>query len=729
MKEFTKKMLERKDVLEEFFKRKDYIPMRFKDIAMLFQVPKKERDDLQLVISSLVKEGKIVENKEGKYERPDADIVTGVFMSTKKGFGFLRVAGEDEDIFIGETNTLNAFNGDTVLARLSHKRRGRNREAKVIQIIERGIKTVVGTFERNAYFGFVLPDNSRINTDIYIPKKECKDVPRGYKVVAQINDYGDSRHNPEGKIIEILGSPEDKGIDILSIIKAYNIEENFPDDVITDAENVSKNVENSELKNRLDLRNDLIVTIDGIDSKDLDDAISVVKEIENGEIFYNLGVHIADVTHYVQEGSTLDKEALKRGTSIYLIDKVIPMLPKELSNGICSLNENADRLALSCLMKIDKKGEVVSHEIRETVIKTTHRMNYPDVNVLITGNGDNYLELKEKYSDVYEMLLTADELALILRKKREDRGSISFDFPESQIILDDDGKPIEVNAYDRNSATKLIEDLMLIANETVAEDSFWQEIPFVYRVHEKPDEEKIRELNIFINNFGYSLKKSGKRKLVDDDIHPKDIQKLLSKVDGTPEEMLINRMTLRSLKRAKYTTICDMHFGLAMKYYCHFTSPIRRYPDLQIHRILKENIGGNLTEKRISHYKNILDEVASSSSALERRADEVEREVDKMKMAEYMLSFLGEEFEGVISKVTNWGLYVELSNTIEGMVRLESMGWDYFEFNSERMQLVGEVTRETYSLGQSVRVRVVNASKQLKTIDFVIVKGENDVKR
>lgn len=727
MREYTNKMLERKEALSEFFERKDYIPVKFKEIAMLFQVPKKERDNLQTIISDLIKEGKIVENGEGKFERPRADIITGTFMSTKKGFGFLRVADNEEDIFIGEENTLNAFDGDTVTARILHVRTGRSREAKIIKIVERGIKTVVGTFERNDNFGFVLPDNPKIGTDIYIPKKECKNVPKGYKVVTEITNYGDFKHSPEGKIIEILGNYEDKGVDILSIVKAYNIEEKFPVDVINDVKKVPQSVTNAELENRLDLRNELIVTIDGVDSKDLDDAISISKVVEEGRTVYNLGVHIADVSHYVKEDGSLDKEALKRATSIYLIDKVIPMLPKELSNGICSLNENEDRLALSCIMKIDEKGEVISHEIRETVIKTTHRMNYPDVNVLIMGNGDNFDKLKKEFADVYKMLLTANELALILRDRRHARGSIDFDFPESKITLDENGRVVSIEAYDRNDATKLIEEFMLIANETIAEDSFWQELPFIYRVHEKPDEEKIRELNIFINNFGYSLKKTGKKKIADDDIHSKDVQKLLKKVEGKKEEMLISRMTLRALKRAKYTPVCGMHFGLAMNYYCHFTSPIRRYPDLQIHRILKENINGELTEKRIAHYKKILDDVAIKSSLLERRADDVERDVDKMKSAEYMLSHIGEEFDGIISKVTSWGIYIELPNTVEGMVRIESLEQDYFEFDAERMEIVGRRTKKSYSLGQFVRIKVVNASKQLKTIDFVIVEGDTYV--
>ena len=720
-------MKERREVLEEFFARKDYIPMKFKDIASLFQVPKAERGDLQLILNDIIKEGKLIENGEGRYAKPDADLVTGIFMSTGKGFAFLRTGEGEEDIFIPASEVSNAFDGDTVTVKLLAKSRGKSREGKVVKIVERAVTTVVGTFERSKNFGFVVPDNTRLNSDIYIPKNGCKDVPKGYKVVAEITNYGDAKHSPEGKIIEILGSENEKGVDILSVAKTYGIEEEFPKAVLEEVKKVPSKVIRTSVKNRLDLTELKIVTIDGEDAKDLDDAINVSKEVKSdGGVIYHLGVHIADVTYYVKEGSALDKEAIKRGTSAYLVNKVIPMLPKELSNGICSLNENTLRLTLSCLMDINEAGEVVSHRIAETAIKTAHRMNYSDVNVLITGEGENFNELKERYEDVYEMLVTAEELAGILRKSRYKRGSLDFDFPETKIEVDDRGKVVDIKAYDRNEATRLIEDFMLIANETVAEDSYWQELPFIYRTHENPDEEKIRELSIFINNFGYNINKNSKKK-AKTEIHPKDVQKLLNKIAGTPEEMLINRMTLRSLKRAKYTISSEGHFGLAAKYYCHFTSPIRRYPDLQIHRILKENLNGKLTNKRIAHYKGILSEIALRSSVLERRADEAEREADKMKAAEFMSHKIGEEFDGVISGVTSWGIYVELPNTVEGMVKISSIRGDYYEFNAERMEIVGEHTKKKFSLGQQVRVKVIEASKQMKTIDFRIVEGEKDV--
>lgn len=723
-REYTNKMKEKREQLLEFFDRKDYIPMKFKEIASLFQVPKTEREALRRILDDFMKEGRLFDNGDGYYERVGADILTGTYFSTKKGFGFVRIGEEEEDVYIPKSYTENAFDGDTVTIKLL-KIRGksaRSREAKIIKIVERATKFVVGTFTRSDNFGFVIPDNDKIENDIYIPGGQCKNVPNRYKVVAEITDYGSFKRSPEGKIVEIIGDIRKKGIDILSVAKAYGIDDVFPEEVLSIAEKMPVSVSEEEIKDRLDLRNILMVTIDGEDAKDLDDAISVSKEVgEDGKSFYHLGVHIADVSHYVKERSPLDKEAVKRGTSVYLVDRVIPMLPKELSNGICSLNENVDRLALSCIMKINEKGEVMEHEIVETVICTNYRMTYTDVNSIITGE-EGGEELKEKFSDVFEMLFVAEELAKILRERRYRRGSIDFDFPETKIFLDENGRISEIKAYDRNEATRLIEDFMLIANETVAEDSFWREIPFIYRTHENPTEEKIRTLNIFIHNFGYSLKlKRGKKSYDEGELHPKEIQKLLQKIAGTKEEMMISRMTLRSLKRAKYTTSSDGHFGLAAKYYCHFTSPIRRYPDLQIHRILKENLRGDLSEKRIRHYQSILDEIALQSSVLERRADEAEREVDKMKAAEYMSGKLGEEFEGVISGVTSWGIYVELPNTIEGMIRINSIDGDYYIFDAEKMEVVGEITKKRYSLGQTVRVKVVAASKELRTIDFELV--------
>jgi ribonuclease R len=463
----------------------------------------------------------------------------------------------------------------------------------------------------------------------------------------------------------------------------------------------------------MDIRTWQTVTIDGEDAKDLDDAITITKE---GDV-YKLGVHIADVTNYVQERSALDVEALKRGTSVYLVDRVIPMLPHKLSNGICSLNAGVDRLALSCIMTIDAKGNMVDHKIAETVINVDRRMTYTSVKKILEDKDE--AEISE-YKELVPMFELMEELAGILREKRRTRGSIDFDFPESKIILDSKGKPLDIKPYDRNVATKIIEDFMLAANETVAQDYFWQEIPFVYRIHDNPDSEKIQKLALFINNFGYGIK------VTKDDIHPKELQKLLQKIDGTPEEALISRLTLRSMKQAKYATVSTGHFGLAAKYYCHFTSPIRRYPDLQIHRIIKDNLRGRMNEKRITHYDKILPEVAVQSSAMERRADEAERETDKLKKVEYMEERIGQTFEGVISSITSWGIYVELPNTVEGLVHVTALEDDYYFYDESVYEMIGDKSGNRYKLGQKVKVKVAATDKILRTIDFKIVLEEEE---
>ena len=482
----------------------------------------------------------------------------------------------------------------------------------------------------------------------------------------------------------------------------------FSEKIMHQVENVSKEVTDADMAGRMDLRDWTMVTIDGEDAKDLDDAVSLFMDGDN----YVLGVHIADVSNYVQEHSALDVEALKRGTSVYLVDRVIPMLPHALSNGICSLNEAQNRLTLSCIMTINPKGEVIDHKIAETVIRTNRRMTYTNVKKILE---DKDPEVMEEYKELVPMFEKMAELASILRKRRMKRGSIDFDFPETKVILNDKGEPIDIKPYDRNVATKLIEDFMLIANETVASHFFWQEIPFVYRTHENPDTEKIHKLSTFINNFGYSLHIGA------DEVHPKELQKLLEKIEGTDEEALISRLTLRSMKQARYTTACTGHFGLAASYYCHFTSPIRRYPDLQIHRIIKETLRGRMNAKRIEHYEGILDEVAKQSSQMERRADEAERETIKLKKCEYMAKHIGEEFEGVISGVTEWGFFVELPNTVEGLVRVTELKDDFYQFYEDTYELVGEATNKRYKLGQKVKVVVESTDKLMRTIDFALV--------
>ena len=738
-------MIRRKELFEEFFRSPNYKPMRFKAIATLFSVPKEERNDMRLILEALKAEGKIAENGTGEYYIPGADEVVGTFQTTSHGYGFLIRDDGLADVFIPEEDTGSAMNGDKVRAKLAKDRRGRD-AGRIIAVTERAVTKVVGTFTREKNFGFVIPDNRKLGTDIYIPKSGAKDVPKGYKVVAEITDYGDSHHSPEGKIVEVLGDRHEKGMDIFSIAVDAGIPTEFPEAVLKAAKKEPKEVKAPAMEGRLDLRDKKIVTIDGIDAKDLDDAISVEKEVSpDGRTLYHLGVHIADVSNYVKEGSVLDKEALERSTSVYLIDRVIPMLPVELSNGICSLNEGVDRLTLSCLMDIDEKGNIVSHTIAETVIRTAHRMNYPDVDAIITDNTEfpvseeKYAEILKVNADVIDVLKTAYELAKILRARRFSRGALDFDFPEPKFVLDERGRAVDVKPYERNEATKLIEDFMLAANETVAEDAYWQDIPFLYRVHENPDDDKISELAVFIRNFGLTLstgkshRKPAKAKGIskyipqkkeekaDSDIHPKDIRKLLDKVSGTENEALISRVTLRSLKRAKYDVDCEGHFGLAAKYYCHFTSPIRRYPDLQIHRIIKENLHGELTDSRVSHYRAILPGVALKTSTMERRADDAERDADKMKAAEYMSAHIGEEFDGVISGVTSWGIFVELPNTVEGMVRLSDMYDDRYEFDEQKMEVYSVHGRRVYRLGDMVTVEVLDADPEMRTIDFHLI--------
>lgn len=702
---------ERARMLMDFFGSSEYRPMRFKDIAAILQVPKDSRDELRDVLDFLVAKGKIITDEKGRYRLPGDRLKTGIFSGTQKGYGFVIIEGESEDVFIPENAVKGAMHGDKVVIAVNDEKNGKRKEGAVLQILERGMKEVVGTFYRSRNFGFVIPDNQKLGYDIFIPKEFTKGAITGHKVVAAITSYGNGSQNPEGKITEIIGHINDPGVDIMSVVKAYDLPVEFPAEVMKSLESIPEEVRSEDIRDRIDIRDILTITIDGEDAKDLDDAVSLTKE---GDI-YHLGVHIADVTHYVREGSALDKEALKRGTSVYLVDRVIPMLPHKLSNGICSLNPGVDRLALSCFMDIDSKGNVIGHKIAETVIRSDKRMTYTDVAKIVEDHDE---ELSKKYEELVPMLMLMLELSEILKARRHKRGAINFDFPESKIIVDKNGKPLEIRAYERNKATKIIEEFMLIANETVAEDYFWQEIPFLYRTHEKPGDEKIKALAIFINNFGYSIK------VGQENIHPKELQKLLVKIEDTPEESLISRLTLRSMKQAKYTVENTGHFGLSAKYYTHFTSPIRRYPDLQIHRIIKENLKEKLNEERMGHYGKILHEVADQSSRTERRADEAEREVEKMKKVEYMEGHIGETFKGVISGITSWGIYVELPNTVEGMVRVSAMGDDYYIYDEEHYQMIGEHTRKTYKLGQTVTVEVIAADKMLRTIDFMFVEDE-----
>lgn len=681
-----------------------YVPMKAKEIAMLLDIPKAKRSELMEVLDSLVADGTIGVSKKGKYIKPENVALVGTFESTSRGFGFVVIPDREDDIFVKANDTMNAFYHDKVKVVITTEKNGGKRaEGKIVAIVEHEVKEVVGTFQKNRTYGFVIPDNAKINCDIFIPQEFMNGAVEGSKVVASISDYGSQSKNPQGKVTEVLGHIDDPGVDIMSIIKAYDLPVEFPESVKKAINDIPDVVSEKDKAGRVDLRNVQMVTIDGEDAKDLDDAVSISKE---GPV-YHLGVHIADVSHYVTEGSALDKEALKRGTSVYLVDRVIPMIPHKLSNGICSLNQGEDRLALSCLMDIDEKGNIVGHRICETVINVDRRMSYTSVKKILVDNDTNEIM---KYKELVPMFHMMEEAAELLRKKRFARGSVDFDFPESKIILDENGHPTDIKPYDRNVATKIIEDFMLAANETVAEDYFWQDMPFLYRTHENPDPEKMRKLATFINNFGYTLR-------LTDDLRPKEIQKLLSEIEGSDAENLISRLTLRSMKKAKYTTECVGHFGLAAKYYCHFTSPIRRYPDLQIHRIIKENLHGGLSPKRAAHYDAILPDVAVQTSAMERRAADAERDTDKLKMAEYMEQFVGETFDGVVSGVTAWGVYVELPNTIEGMVSINNMK-GFYTFDEEHYEMVGELGNRSYKLGQKVKVVVIGTDKILRTIDF-----------
>jgi len=687
-------------------KDKAYVPAKMKEMAFLLDVDKKNFE-FKSALNELLDEGEISLTRNRKIILPKAlNLYKGTFTSNARGFGFVTVEdSEGKDIFIPADYINGAMNKDIVLAKVHFMDYGKKPEGEIIKIIKKSKVFVVGTFEKREGFGFVRPDDEKIPHDIFITKANSKNAVTGHKVGVTIIKRADKNYKPEGKVVEILGHKNDPGVDILSIIKQLEIPIEFPEEIYDEIENIKDTVDESETANRTDLRNIQTVTIDGEDAKDLDDAISL-EVLENGN--YKLGVHIADVTHYVKENSPLDTEALNRGTSVYLVDRVIPMLPHKLSNGICSLNPNVDRLALSCIMEINKNGDIVAHEILETIININKRMSYTAVSSVLEDEASPHLEDYEKFMPMLQDMAT---LSKILKAKRLKRGSLEFDFPESKVILDSEGKTIDVKIYERNFATNIIEEFMLVSNETVAEVFFWLEIPFVFRTHEEPDSEKITKLNNFISRFGYFLKGSSN--------HTKSLQSLLSKLKGTKEETVINRIILRSLKQARYTPENDGHFGLAAKYYCHFTSPIRRYPDLQIHRIIKEHVNGKMNAQRIEHYKNIINEVCNSSSSKERLAENAERETSNYKKVEYMSDKVGEVFEAVISGVTGWGIYVELPNTIEGLVSVSSMRDDYYVFDEERFVLVGERFGRVYALGDKVTVELVRANIDARKLDFI----------
>ena len=690
-----------------------YVPMKEKELAVLMQVKPEDREAFKEVLRELLEEGSVVLTRRGRYTLAQERTEEGTFLATSRGFGFVSVEGQTGDFLIPEDCVHGALHQDRVRIRILPEKRGERTRAEVIQILERGITFAVGTYQESPNYGFVLPDSEKLGKDIFIPKEKRNGAFDGMKVVARITDYGDGRKNPEGEITEILGAPDAPGVDILSIVRSFGITDSFGARALAQAERCPREVSEADRQGRRDLRGVRTVTIDGEDAKDLDDAVSLT--VQNGR--YHLGVHIADVSNYVQENSALDREAKERGTSVYLADRVIPMLPFELSNGICSLNAGQDRLALSCLMELDETGIVTDYEIVESVIRVDRRMSYTQVKRILEDKEES---LREEYRDFVPMFEDMARLSALLRKRRQERGAVDFDFPECRIFLDPDGRPKEIRPYEHNVATRLIEDFMLAANETVAQHFYWLEVPFVYRVHEKPDPERMEKLDIFLKNFGYHLKKGR-----EGEIYPGQLQKILGKVQGTAEEGLISRLVLRSMKRAVYSTECAGHFGLATPYYCHFTSPIRRYPDLQIHRIIREFLRGRMKEDRADHYREILPQTARHCSQMQRRADEAERETDRLKKAEYMQDRLGQHYEAVISGVTAWGLYVELPNTVEGLVPVGRMEEDFFLYDEKNYALTGERTNRTYRLGQRVSVRAVYADPSSRSVEFALEQQED----
>lgn len=645
--------------------------------------------------------------------------IEGIFRANEKGYGFVEIEGMEEDLFIPSGSVNKALNGDTVQVVIFKKKEGTKRaEAKVVKIVKRDKETVVGIFQKSKNFGFVVPDDKKFGTDIFISKSKCKEAKNNDKVVAKILKYPENGKNAEGEIIEILGNVNQAGVDMLSVIKEFDLPNEFPSFVKEEAESIPQEINKEDIKSRKDLRDNIIFTIDGEDAKDLDDAVCVSKN-EDGN--YVLDVHIADVSYYVKEDSKLDKEAIKRGTSVYMFDRVIPMLPFELSNGICSLNAGKDRFALSCSMEIDSKGNVISSEVYKSVIKVTERMTYTNVNKIINNEDEEVLSKYSKYITNFKLM---EELAIILKNRRLQAGYLNLDIPESKIILDENGRVIDVKKYETTFANEIIEQFMLTANETIAEKFYWLDAPFIYRVHEEPDYDKIQETNKFLFNIGEKIKANK------DNIRPRAFSDVLEKLKGTEYEKVISTLILRTLKIAKYENENKGHFGIASKYYCHFTSPIRRYPDLFIHRVISEYLSNNynLSETRIAELENKAKKYAESSSETEKIATKAERDAEDIKKAEFMENKIGEEYIGIVSSITSFGMFVELENTVEGLIRFENMGNEYFIYDENRKQLIGERTNRIFKIGDQVEIRVIEANKMLRKVAFELVSDKNKIK-
>ncbi len=639
----------------------------------------------------------------------------GIYRKNQKGFGFVKLENQEEEIYISRDNSLNALNGDTVSIQIineANKEENRKEEGKIIKIIRHEKDTVVGTFQKSRNFGFVVPDDKNFGTDIFISKSNWGKARNNHKVLVKILEYPKKGKNAEGKIVEVLGGLNEAGVDMLSLIKQYELPYKFPEEVVAEAKAFGTQIDKADLPNRKDLRQDIIFTIDGEDAKDLDDAIHVEK-LPNGN--YRLDVHIADVSHYVREKTELDKEAYLRGTSIYMLGRVIPMLPRELSNGICSLNAGEDRYTLSCSMEITPKAKIISSDIYKAVINVTERMSYTDVQKIIDRSDEKVLKKYEKYISDFDLMA---ELATILKEKRKENGYLNLDIPESKITLDENGFAIDVSKYETYFANEIIEQFMLVANETVAEKFYWLQAPFIYRNHEAPDLDKVKELNKVLYNFGYKIKISK-----EDIIYPNEFAKILDDVKGKEAEKVVSNIILRTLRVAKYEAENKGHFGIASKYYCHFTSPIRRYPDLFIHRIISKYLENDymVNEFWLKKYEKRAGKRADNCSERERTATKVEREAEDIKKAEYMENKIGEEYEGIVSSVTNFGIFVELDNTIEGLIRYENLGDEYFIYNEERREAIGEQSHKVYKIGDKVKIRVADANKLLRKIDFEIL--------
>ena len=691
----------------------DYVPMKAKEIAMIMRVPKNEYHQFLEVIGKLELELKIEKNRKNRYKLSDKTYYEGYYRKNQKGFGFVRIEDREDEIYISKENSLNALNGDHVLIEIiDEENKIKSAEGKVVRILKHEKDTFVGTFQYNKNFGFVIPDDKNFGTDIFISKKNFGKARNNHKVLVKIIKYPERGKKAEGKIIEVLGNVNEAGVDMLSIIKEHNLPARFPEKVVEEAKKCGDKVSEKDIENRRDFRNKNIFTIDGEDAKDLDDAVRVEK-LENGN--YKLEVHIADVSNYVKENSLLDSEALIRGTSIYMLGRVIPMLPRELSNGICSLNQGEDRLTLSCIMEIDKNGNVISSDVCKGVICVTKRMSYKDVQKILDGNDK---EILEKYKPYIEDFKPMEELAHILKQRRLENGYLNLDLPETKIELDIDGKVVNIGKYETTFANEIIEHFMLTANETIAEKFYWLQAPFIYRVHEEPDLEKVKELNKFLFNYGLKIKASK------DNIYPKEFAKILDEIKGKEEERVISTLILRTLKLAKYDYENKGHFGIASKFYCHFTSPIRRYPDLFIHRVISKYLENNyvLDDEEYNLLEKQAEDRSVKSSEREKVATEVEREALKMKMAEYMEERIGEEYDAIISSITSFGVFAELENTIEGLIRFENLGDEYFIYDEERKIIIGEITNKIYKIGDKIRIRVIRASKELKEIDFELVK-------